>query len=407
MKTLVYHYNLPRIGFTIAASKIDKRAFNSNFSQVYFDKLKDPKLPREDFVRVRNIQTGICGSDMSLYTAHQSPKMGLAMMPSYQTSTYMGHETVGIVEEVGSKVDKVKVGDRVIIQKYLPCCATKGIPEEDWCDNCKKEDYVICQNMGEAPQKKTHVIGAGFGDKYLAPQSCILKVSDKISDDYASMVEPCAVSMHTVCKKVPKPGDKVVVLGGGMIGLNIVQFAKLLQPDCTVYLLEKSPMKQEIAKRLGADKIITGNPYEFLEKETGGKLYTDKLNKKNQWLIDGADIVYDSIGAEWAFQMGLRLLRARGTYVKVGIQMVPTTIDETPIWNQELNIIGVDSYGPDEYEGKTYQSFELVLKLMEENKIDLEGFITQRFPLSDYKKGFSQVLFHGNDSIKVMLECDK
>lgn len=405
MKTLVYHYDLLRLGMTIAASKVDRRAFNAKFSQVYFDNIKHPKLPRADFVRVRNIQTGICGSDMSLYTAHQSPKMGLAMMPSYQTSTYMGHETVGIVEEVGDAVRTVHVGDRVIIQKYLPCCATKGIPEEDWCDSCKRNDYVVCRNMGDAAQK-IHVIGAGFGDEYLAPESCVMKVSDKISNDYAAMVEPCAVSMHAVCKKVPEPGDKIVVLGGGMIGLNIVQFVKLLQPDCTVYLLEKSPMKQELAKALGADQIITGNPYEFLQKETGGKLYTDKLNKKNQWLLGGVDLVYDSIGAEWAFQMGLRILRARGTYVKVGIQMVPTTIDETPIWNQELNIIGVDSYGLDEYKGESYQSFELVLKLMEEDKINLEGFITHRFPLSEYKKGFSQVLFHGNDTVKVMLECD-
>ena len=123
--------------------------------------------------------------------------------------------------------------------------------------------------------------------------------------------------------------------------------------------------------------------------------------------MNGADIVYDTIGAEWAFQMGLRLLRARGTYVKAGIQMVPTTIDETPIWNQELTVIGVDSYGLDEFEGTVYQSFELVHKLMEEDRLDLDGYVTHRYPLSEYKKGFSEVLFHGNETIKVVLECDQ
>ncbi len=406
MKTLSYHYDLPRLGLTIAAGKIDRRAYNAKFSMVYFNEFPTPELPREDFVRVKNIQTGICGSDMSLYTAHQSPKMSLAMLPSYQTDTYMGHETVGIVQEVGSEVKDLAVGDRVVIQKYLPCCATKGIPEDEWCDNCKNDDYVICTRMGEAPQKD-HVIGAGMGDEYLAPASCVMKIPDSISNDYAMMIEPCAVSIHAVSKKIPKPGDKVVVLGGGMIGLNVVQFIKMFQPDCTVYLLEKSPMKQEIALRVGADEIIKGNPYQFLAPRTGGTLYTDKFNKKNQWLMNGADIVFDTIGAQWAFNMGLRLLKARGTYVKVGIQMVPTTIDETPIWNQELNIIGVDSYGLDEYEGQKYQSFKLIRKLMEENKVDLEGYITHRFPLSEYKQGFSQVLFNGNDTIKVALECDK
>ena len=405
MKTLAYHYDFLRLGLTIGASKIDRRAFNANFSMVYFDKMKDPKLPREDFVRVRNIQTGICGSDMSLYTAHQSPQMSLAWLPSYQTNTYMGHETVGIVEEVGSAVTSIKVGDRVVLQKYLPCCATKGIPPEEWCDNCKKEDYVICTNMGQKAEP-VHVIGAGMGDQYLAPETCVMKIPDCISNDYATMIEPCAVSMHAVHKKIPNPGDKVVVLGGGMIGLNVVQFIKLLQPDCTVYLLEKAPMKQEIAKRVGADEIISGDPYAFLEKKSDGTRYVDSFNKKNEWLLNGVDVVFDTIGAQWAFNMGIHLLKARGTYVKVGIQMVPTTIDETPIWNQELNIIGVDSYGLDSYHGEIYQSFHLVRKLMEENKIDLEGFITHRFPLEQYKDGFSQVLFHGNDTIKVVLECE-
>lgn len=406
MKTLSYHYDFLRLGLTMGASKFDRKAFNASFSPVYFDEFPTPDLPRPDFVRVRNIQTGICGSDMSMYTVHQSPKMALAMLPSYQTNTYMGHETVGIVEETGSEVTNVAVGDRVVIQKYLPCCATKGIPEEDWCPNCKSGDYVICTRMGEAPWEHK-VIGAGFGDEYLAPASCVMKISDHVSDDYACMIEPCAVSAHTVSKKVPEPGDKVVVLGGGMIGLNVAQFAKIMQPDCTVYLLEKSPMKQKIALRVGADEIIQGNPYEFLAEKTGGTLYTDKGNKKNQWLVNGADIVYDTIGAEWAFQMGLRLLRARGTYVKAGIQMVPTTIDETPIWNQELTVIGVDSYGLDEFEGTVYQSFELVHKLMEEDRLDLDGYVTHRYPLSEYKKGFSEVLFHGNETIKVVLECDQ
>lgn len=406
MKTLAYHYNLPRIGAMMAASRLSKNPYGAGFSPVYFDKMKDPKLPREDFVRVRNIQTGICGSDMSLYMVHQSTKMSLAMLPSYQTNTYMGHETVGIVEEAGRDVKNVKVGDRVVLKKYLPCCATKGIPEDEWCEPCKHDDYVVCEKMGQAPRKE-HVVGAGMGDQYIAPSSCVMSVSDAISDDYATMIEPCAVSLHTVMKKIPQKGDKVVVFGGGMIGLNICQFVKLLQPDCTVYMMTRSKLKQDIALRVGGDKIITGNIYEYLAKETGSELYTDKFNKKSQWLMNGVDIVYDSIGKEWAFNMGLRILRARGAYVKVGIQMTPTTIDETPLWNRELEVIGVDSYGVDEYEGVPYQSFELVKKLMEEGKVDLEGFITHRFPLSEYKAAFNQNIVDGHNSIKVVLECDK
>lgn len=87
--------------------------------------------------------------------------------------------------------------------------------------------------------------------------------------------------------------------------------------------------------------------------------------------------------------------------------MTKTTIDETPIWNQELNVIGVNSYGLEEYQGQTYQSFDLVDKFVKEGKLKLDGFITQRYPISKYKDGFKKVLFEGNDAIKVVLECNK
>lgn len=405
MKTLAYHVDMNKMAKTIILSKfVGKKAFNKKCSPVYMEAFKTPSLPGDDFIKVRNIQTGICGSDMTMYTIHQSTGMSLAVMPSQKT-TYMGHETVGIVEEIGKNVSKFKIGDRVIIKKYMSNCATKGIEENNWCEACKRNDYVMCSNYGE-PNRKNHVIGAGFGDVYFAPDSCVMKVEDNISNDYACMYEPCAVSLHAVMKKIPKAGDKVVVLGGGMIGLNIVQFIKILQPDCKVYLLEKSVLKQNLAKKLGADKIILGDPYEFIAKETDAKYYHDE-KKKNQVLINGVDMVFDSIGLDWAFNMGIRLIKARGTYVKVGIQMVTTKIDETPIWHQELNIIGVNSYGVDEYEGKMYQSFDLVDKLIKEGKVNLEGFITNRYPLSDFRKGFNEVMFNGQNTIKVIIECDK
>lgn len=405
MNTLTYHVDIPKMAKTIVLSKIiKKKAFFKKCSPVYFEKEQIDALPNQNYVKVRNVQTGICGSDISLFTLHQSLSMSLAVMPS-QIKQYMGHETVGVVEEVGTDVQNLKVGDRVIMRKYLPNCSTKGLPHELWCDACKRGDYVMCANMGEASQPQ-HMVGAGYGDYYYAPEDCVMKIDDCVTNDQATLYEPCAVSLHAVMKRLPKAGEKVVVLGGGMIGLNIVQFVKLLQPDCTVYLLEKSKIKQELALKIGADKIISGNPYLFLQQETGALYYHDKKNK-NQVLVGGVDVVYDSIGASWAFNMGLRVLRARGTYVKVGIQMTKTTIDETPIWNQELNVIGVNSYGLEEYQGQTYQSFDLVDKFVKEGKLKLDGFITQRYPISKYKDGFKKVLFEGNDAIKVVLECNK
>jgi threonine dehydrogenase-like Zn-dependent dehydrogenase len=123
-------------------------------------------------------------------------------------------------------------------------------------------------------------------------------------------------------------------------------------------------------------------------------------------LLGGFDIIQDTVGKHGMFNLAIRLLRARGTYVKVGYQMTSVKFDETPIWWQELNIIGVDSYGIEKYQGKKIQSFDLVIKLLKEGKLNFDHFITHRYKLSEYKKGFTQCLRKPNETIKVVLEND-
>ena len=123
-------------------------------------------------------------------------------------------------------------------------------------------------------------------------------------------------------------------------------------------------------------------------------------------LIGGFDIIYDTVGKHGMFNNAIRWLKARGTYVKVGYQMTNVNFDETPIWWQELNIIGVDSYGMETYNNEKIQSFDLVIKLLNEGKLNLYCFITHRFKMSEYKKGFTQCLNKPQETIKVVLEND-
>lgn len=401
MRTLTFNADLPKIAATMILSKFSKKAYNSKFSPVVLENIERQPLPKEDWIRVKNIQTGICGTDMTFYTCKQSSSIAMYPVPG-NSKVYMGHETVGEVTEIGDNVTDLKVGDRVIMRKYMQCCALKGYREDDWCDNCKKGEYSICSNYGKDPLVNV-TTGAGMGDEYIGPRSQVIKIDKNVTNDQAILIEPAAVSIHSVMKKIPEKGDKVLVIGAGMIGLNIVQFIKVLQPDCTVYVIERSKKKQKLALKLGADKIVEGDAYNYFEKETNAKLYKKGDNKM---LIGGLDIIYDSVGKDYIFNTAIRLLRARGTYVKVGFQMTPTKFDETPIWWQEINIIGVDSYGMEEYKGNTIQSFDLVLKLLKEKKITLDDFITSRYKLSNYKKAFYKMLTNGDKEIKIVLEID-
>ena len=276
MKTLVFEGKIGKVATTIVLSKITKKAFDFKCSPIRFNKYEDQKLPKDTWIKVRNIQTGICGSDMTFYTCGQSASMAMYPIPCSDI-TYLGHESVGIVSEVGSKVTSVKVGDRVVLKEYMQCCDLKGYDKEDFCENCKKGEYTICSNYGE-PSKIDVPMGAGFGDYYIGPETKVLKIDDSISDDQAVIIEPCAVSLHSTLKKIPEVNNKVLVIGGGMIGLNIIQCVKLFQPNCEVHVMERVKEKQEFAKKLGADYIVDENPYDYTAKHTNAIKYKKGKN---------------------------------------------------------------------------------------------------------------------------------
>lgn len=401
MKTIYFEGKISKIAVIKILSAFSKKGYHSKLSPIRYKKFDDPKLPQENWVRVKNIETGICGSDMTFYRCAQGPSTAFLPMPC-SSVTYLGHETVGEIIEVGKKVTKFKVGDRVCMNKYMACCDLKGFSEEEQCEMCKAGNYADCENYGEESKVK-FPIGAGMGDTYIAPEGQLLSV-EGLSDDDAVLIEPFAVSLHAVLKRVPKPKEKVLVIGAGMIGLNCIQFTKLLEPNCEIYVMENNPNKHEFAKKLGADHILKGEPYQAVAEATGGKLYG---KGKNRMILGGFDVIYDCVGKGTLFNDTLRWLKAQGTLVKIGYQMTKTKFDETPIWWQGLNIIGADSHGMEDFKGKKISTFEIVKDMMLKKQLITDGFITHRFKLDDYKKAFKLLIENPKDTIKVVLECNQ
>lgn len=313
--------------------------------------------------------------------------------------TYLGHETVGEIVETGCDCGDFNIGDRVVMRKYMSCCDINGTTP--LCPSCQAGNFAACENYGVLPQNKI-TRGAGFGDSYLAPVSQLMKVDDSISDIEAMLIEPFAVSLHSVLKHVPHKGDKVLVIGAGMIGLNIIQFVKHFQPDCKVYVLERNHNKQEIARKLGADEFLTGELNQAVADATGAQLFK---KGSNVMLMGGFEVIYDCVGKGKFLNHTLRWLKAHGTLVKVGYQMSSTKFDETPIWWQGLHIVGVDSHGMETIEGRQLHSFDYVQELMATKQIITDGFVTHTFKLDDYKTAFKLLIEHPQNTIKVVLDC--
>jgi threonine dehydrogenase-like Zn-dependent dehydrogenase len=139
------------------------------------------------------------------------------------------------------------------------------------CDSCRNGNYCTCENFSETEMLKN--TGAGFGDRFVAHESQLRRIPDGISDDDAVLIEPAAVSLHAVLRRQPRANENVLVIGAGTIGLNVIQFAKAVSPECRIFLMEKIDFKKEIALKLGADFLISGDLYKGVAEATGGKLY--------------------------------------------------------------------------------------------------------------------------------------
>lgn len=397
MKTIYFDVSIPRILITKFLSRIYPGVFYTAISPVRFRELDDPPLPGPNWVRVKNIMAGICGTDLAMFYVKASPSISIAALPSVPRA-FLGHELVGRIVEKGSSTDQFSLGDRVVLQRYLPCCSVLEIDPP--CTHCRRGNYTLCENFAEGnPSENT---GAGFGDQFVAHSSQLIKVPEQMSNEAAVLVEPAAVSLHAALKRKPQKDEKVLVIGAGAIGLFLLQFIKALEPDCLLYLLEKIDFKKELGLRLGADEVLSGDPYEAVAECTDAHLYRGPL--KNTNLLGGFDLIYDCVGHTKTIHHALRWLKGCGDYVMIGNQLSPVTFDQTPVWHQELRIFGVNAHGRECHEGREKSSFEMAMEMILDGKIDLSGFITHRFPLEAYRNAFRIFSKKKEKVIKIVLE---
>ncbi len=404
MKTIYFEKDIPRILATKLAAKCCPPLLYTGLNAVKYNrKLPDPPLPGPNWLRVKNLACGLCGTDVSFFKATTGTSSAFEPIPG-SARTFLGHENVGVVVEAGPAVTKFRVGDRVTIREYMSGCGNKDIHPP--CRHCAEGNYNLCLNYGEPSPLNLPDTGAGFGDSFLAPEQQLTKIFDELSEDQAVLLEPSCVSVHAVLLDPPRKGENILVYGCGMIGLGIVQALKIVQPDCRIWVTTRKKARQQMAKRLGADHILKGDPYIAASEATGGSRVYTGMNG-NKMIFGGFDRIYDCAGGGKANTLCCRLLRPRGTLMKVGHHMTSITFDETPVWWHELKLIGVDAHGMEEWQGRKLYTFELVQEWMRDGIYKTEGFITHRFPLSRYKDAMRLAISNPSDMIKIVLDCRK
>jgi threonine dehydrogenase-like Zn-dependent dehydrogenase len=361
--------------------------YYSLLSPLHVANIPRPTLPAANWVRVRNRLAGICESDLRLVHTNVDMRTSVATLANYK-HIYPGHEVVGEVIEIGEGVQHLRVGDRVVLQ-YTPNCLSNGA--KPVCRACTAGSYNLCE-YGPLPGPQP--IGGGWSEEMLLHEQQLFRLPNELSDEQGVILEPTAVALHAVLRHLPQPNDNVLIIGAGTIGSLTLQILHALVPKAQISILTRYPFQIEHATRLGADHIIYPmDPYASVQRATHSQLSQGILN--NRTLLGGYDVIYDTVGQQKTVHHALRWLRAHGTMVLVGLSLHMMHIDLTPVWHQEINLLGSPSHGRETWPLGTPTSilgtpagpstFSVVTELIQQKLIQPEELITHRFALNNYK----------------------
>ena len=396
MKALFVENRLERFAAGKAAKMVSRMAAMGPLSPVRYASVPEPALPGPRWIKVRNKACGLCGTDVHLMAVELDPKSFPAALPGLPR-VYLGHEALAVVEEVGAGVEGIRPGDRVVERIDWPACAQMEISPP--CPRCAEGAYMLCENIGRVPLPRD--TGGGFSTKSVLHHTQPFVVPDALSDDQALLLEPTAVGVHAALRSLPAAGESVLVIGAGTIGLLTVAALRHLAPDAEIRCLARHRFQAEAAAALGA-RVITGGGdlYRRMADDTGARYVKGHLG--NEILLGGFDAIFDTVGNDSSLQDALRWCRGGGRLVLVGVNMEPGKVDYSPLWHQEITVIGVNSHAT-EADGRT--SFDHAAEVLAAHPAIPQLLLTHRFPMRRWKDAVRAFLDKkGSGAIKIVLE---
>lgn len=376
-------------------------------------KVRPPELPAKDWVRVRTLLGGICGSDAALVAQkqpHNSLLQAYTSMPMI-----LGHENVAVVEHVGSAVDSSWLGRRVMVEPTLSCQPRGTKP---MCDRCKVGQFGSCENFSAAYGGSAELpagtstgynsrTGGSWGEFFVAHQSQLIPVREGISDAEAILVDPLACSLHAVLRADLRQARRVLVYGAGMLGLGVVASLRAIGYQGRVETLGRHDYLRNIAEKLGSSEYFTlpretSSRFEQIAGRTSARVQRARFG--NYMLAGGYDLVFDCVGSQQSVMECMKWTRARGELIMLGT-LQGKVEDFTPIWFRELTIIGAWGRQMELYQGREIGTYNLVQELLAAGKLKTKGLLTHRFRLENYQQALRVAMNKAaNHSIKVVFD---
>jgi L-iditol 2-dehydrogenase len=324
--------------------------------------LREVSVPEigEDDVLLQVKAVSVCGSDLHQWLGGISWKVNYPCI--------LGHEFGGVITEVGKRVKGFKEGDRVVSE-------TAAVIDET-SPYSRRGLYNLDPNR----------LGFGYGvngamTQYVkVPARCLHHIPKGLEFTQAALTEPCSVAYNAVCMNTTiHPGDSVLVIGPGPIGLLCALMAKLNGAGHLIVAgIPGDEKRLEIARTIGADKTLTDDVETYLKNLGDGY---------------GVDAVIDAAGVSKTLELAMRVVRPAGQITKVGWGPQPMNFSLDPVVQKAVRLQGSFSHN--------YPIWERILSMMASGQLDIKPLISKTAGLEQWQECFEKM--HQGEYVKAVL----
>ena len=371
----------------------------------------DSRPLRPDWAVTRPLLVGICGSDSKMALLDfgdedtDNAMAGLCSFPQV-----MGHEVVAVVDRLGPEAEGMEIGQRVVLNPWLSCVPRGVTPI---CPSCQEGNLSLCHNFTAGPIAPGLHTGlssdatGGWAELMPAHPTMLFPVPDAVKDEAAVLADPFSVSLHAVTRHPPPRGGKALVYGAGALGSTTIAILRALYPDVEVAVVARFEGQAALARKFGASVVVAPEDrlaiIEELAKWSGGHLVTGTTGLP-MCHPGGIDVVYDTVGKPETLEVGVRLLRARGTLVKTGFH-APGRWEWSPLYFKELSWVGSNAFGIEEVEGKRQHAMEHYFDLVVSGRVDITPMLTHVFRLDQWRDALVTIANQGETgAVKVAFD---
>lgn len=319
--------------------------------------------PAPGQARIRVTYCGVCGSDIGIYSGKH---------PRAKAPLTIGHEFVGVIEEINGESNGFKVGDRVAAYPLISCGK---------CYGCRNGMDYVCSEL--------RLIGidldGGMAEYVNCSTQALFRLPAGVPDKIGAVIEPLAVAVHSVHRSKFKPLDSVAIIGAGPVGI-LVGLVLKHSGASRIIISDISRGRLKLCKEFGFETINSKNESlaEYVANTTGG---------------EGVNIVYECSGVAAGAEEMTYPVCTNGMVCLVGVHKEARSVALSDMHFRELNMTATRVYEKEE--------FRQTVAYIEKLQAEIDRIITDVIPLTESANVFEYIGDSANQAMKVIIQCSK